>query len=149
MTTALAVLGLGASIFEWFQRPAPSSRAAGLLATPVRVNTRAALLTATLIAVGTPDVAPVGIVAGHSTATQLPFHGGKITSDMTHYQGLNEIIPKSPAAILELGFLGSDHDLLKNHRELLAQGVAPGIRDFLHGDECQSRKPFALNYWLG
>lgn len=137
MTTALAVLGLGASIFEWFQRPAPSSRAAGLLATPFRVNTRAASPTATLIAVGTPDVPPVGIVAEHSTATQLPFHGGSITSDMTRYQGLNEISPKYPAVIFELGFLGSDHDLLKNHRDVLAQGVAAGISDFLHGDECQ------------
>lgn len=73
----------------------------------------------------------------YGAATQLPFHSGSITVDMTQYHGLNEISPTSPAAIIELGFLGSDHDLLKNHRDVLAQGVAGAIRDFLRGDECK------------
>lgn len=72
----------------------------------------------------------------YAAATQLPFHAGSITVDMTHYHGLEEISPQTPGAIIELGFLGSDHDLLKNHRDVLAVGVADGIDRFLQDDQC-------------
>jgi len=77
------------------------------------------------------------ISATYAAATQLPFHEGSITRDMTHYHGLNEINPQTPAAIIELGFLGSDKDLLKNCRDLLAIGIADGIDRFLQGNACQ------------
>ncbi len=76
------------------------------------------------------------ISLAYANATNLPFHAGSITTDMTHYHGLEEINPQSPGAIIELGFLGSNHDLLKNHRDVLAQGVANGIDDFLKGEDC-------------
>lgn len=77
------------------------------------------------------------VSTAYAAATQLPFHAGSITTDMTHYHGLEEIDPQSPGAIIELGFLGSNHDLLKNHRDILALGVADGIDMFLHGSACQ------------
>jgi N-acetylmuramoyl-L-alanine amidase len=73
----------------------------------------------------------------YASATQLPFHAGSITTDMTHYHGLNEIDAKSPGAIIELGFLGSDKDLLKNKRDLLALGIVDGMELFLKGNGCQ------------
>ncbi len=72
----------------------------------------------------------------YSTATQLPFHAGSITTDMTHYHGLEEIDPKVPGAIIELGFMGSDHAVL-NKRETLALGLADGVDGFLKGSPCQ------------
>lgn len=77
------------------------------------------------------------VSADYAAATQLPFHAGSITNDMTHYHGLQEIDPQSPGAIIELGFLGSDHEILKNRRDLLAQGVVDSIDNFLHGNTCQ------------
>ncbi|MBI4786543.1 MAG: N-acetylmuramoyl-L-alanine amidase [Chloroflexi bacterium] len=77
------------------------------------------------------------VSVAYAAATLLPFHAGSITNDMTQYHGLNEIDPKSPAAILELGFLGSEYDLLKNKRNLLAEGVANGVDDFMQGNACK------------
>jgi N-acetylmuramoyl-L-alanine amidase len=73
----------------------------------------------------------------YAASTLLPFHAGSVTNDMTQYHGLNEIDAKSPGAIIELGFLGSEHDLLQNRRSLLAEGVANGIDDFMHGNQCK------------
>jgi N-acetylmuramoyl-L-alanine amidase len=76
------------------------------------------------------------ISLSYAAASELPFHAGSITTDMTHYHGLEEISPQSPGAIIELGFLGSNHDLLQNHRDILAQGVADGIDRYLQNDNC-------------
>jgi N-acetylmuramoyl-L-alanine amidase len=73
----------------------------------------------------------------YGVATQLPFHAGSITTDMTRYHGLEEIAPNSPGAILELGFLGSDKDVLVNRRDLIALGIMDGIDSFLKGNGCQ------------
>lgn len=77
------------------------------------------------------------VSAAYAAATQLPFHAGSITTDMTHYHALEEINPNTPAGIIELGFLGSDKDLLKNKRDILAMGVADGIDEFVRGGQCQ------------
>jgi len=77
------------------------------------------------------------VSSAYAAATQLPFHEGSITRDMTHYHGLNEISAQSPAAIIELGFLGSDHDILKNRRDVLALGIVDGVDSFLRGMVCQ------------
>lgn len=76
------------------------------------------------------------VTADYAAATQLPFHSGSITADMTEYHALNEIDPKTPAAIIELGFLGSEHTLLKSKRDLVASGVANGVDNFMRGDQC-------------
>lgn len=77
------------------------------------------------------------VTAEYAAATQLPFHSGSITADMTEYHALNAIDPKTPAAIIELGFLGSEHTLLKNRRDIVASGVANGVDDFMRGDQCK------------
>ncbi len=81
------------------------------------------------------------VSTAYAAATLLPFHAGSITSDMTQYHGLNEINPRAPGAIIELGFLGSQHDLLKNRRAMLGDAIAAGLNDFLRGDPC--KKPDA------
>jgi N-acetylmuramoyl-L-alanine amidase len=63
----------------------------------------------------------------YADRTGLSFHAGSITFDMTQYHGFNEIDANTPAAIIELGFLNLDRDMLTNHPDLVAQGVAEGI----------------------
>jgi N-acetylmuramoyl-L-alanine amidase len=77
------------------------------------------------------------MTSAYAAVTHLPFHSNSITSDMTLYHGLNEINSKTPGAIIELGFLGSEYNLLKNRRDLLAAGVADGLIAFLRGDPCE------------
>lgn len=77
------------------------------------------------------------VSAAYGAATQLAWHEGSITRDMTQYHGLMEINPESPGAILELGFLGSDKAILKNRRDAMALAVADGISAFMRGDGCQ------------
>ena len=77
------------------------------------------------------------VSATYAAATKLPFHEGSITRDMTHYHGLNKINPSTPAAIIELGFLGGDHDLLKFQRDILSEGIVSGIESFLNRNACR------------
>lgn len=77
------------------------------------------------------------VSAAYGAATKLEWHEGSITRDMTHYHGLMEIHPESPGAIIELGFLGSDKDTLKNRRDAMALAIADGLVAFLRGDACR------------
>jgi N-acetylmuramoyl-L-alanine amidase len=65
-----------------------------------------------------------------------PFNANTITRDMTEYHAFREIDPSTPAAIIELGFLGQDHDFLKYHQSEMARGLAVGLDDFLKGRAC-------------
>lgn len=77
------------------------------------------------------------ISSSYAAASGLPFHEGSITMDMTHYHGLMKIHPQSPGAIIELGFMGSDRNVLVNQREQLALGIANGIERFLQASLCK------------
>ncbi len=54
-----------------------------------------------------------------------------VTIDMTDYHAFREIHPQTPAAILELGFMLADRDLLTNQAERLAQGIVQGVLCFV------------------
>lgn len=69
----------------------------------------------------------------YAAATGLSENVDTITEDMTEYHAFRRIDPQTPAAILELGFLGGDNDLLANQQELPAKGVADGVLCFLDG----------------
>lgn len=77
------------------------------------------------------------VSSSYAAASRLPFHEWSITNDMKHYHGLMKIHPRSPGAIIELGFMGSDRDVLMNQREQLALGIANGIERFLQGSPCK------------
>lgn len=77
------------------------------------------------------------VSSSYAAASQLPFHEGSITNDMKHYHGLMKIHPQSPGAIIELGFMGSDREVLVNQRKQLALGIAHGIERFLQGSLCK------------
>jgi N-acetylmuramoyl-L-alanine amidase len=67
----------------------------------------------------------------YEAASGLPRHPSTITKDMTRYHAFRKLAPFTPAAIIELGFLGTDRSLLVEQPQRLADGVAAGILCFL------------------
>jgi N-acetylmuramoyl-L-alanine amidase len=74
------------------------------------------------------------LVREYGEATGLRFHRDSITFDMTAYHAFKEIDPETPGAIIELGFMAADRELLTDHSYEVAQGVARGIACFLEGE---------------
>ena len=60
----------------------------------------------------------------------LSRHAGT-TVDMTDYHAFREIHPQTPAAILELGFMYSDRDLLTGQPDLLSRAILEGVLCFV------------------
>lgn len=54
-----------------------------------------------------------------------------LTVDMTDYHTFREIHPLTPAAIIELGFMLADRELLTEQPELLSQALTNGVICFL------------------
>ncbi len=73
------------------------------------------------------------IDTNYAAATGLTKHGDTITHNMTEYHAFRKVSPTTPAAILELGFLGGDQELLTTNSDRAARGVAESIRCFLDG----------------
>lgn len=71
----------------------------------------------------------------YPAATALPHHPNTVTHNMTEYHAFGTIAPTTPAAILELGFLGGDRALLEGRSDLVAQGVADSLFCFLRGED--------------
>jgi N-acetylmuramoyl-L-alanine amidase len=67
----------------------------------------------------------------YEAATGLPRHPETITRDMTRYHAFREISIRTPAAIIEIGFLGTDRELLTKSSERVAAGIVAGIQCFL------------------
>lgn len=74
------------------------------------------------------------LASRYQARTGLPFHSGSVTPDMTQYHTFYEIDPGTPGAIIEIGFLLADRDLLLNRQDLVAQGIVEGIVCFLEGE---------------
>ncbi len=54
-----------------------------------------------------------------------------LTIDMTDYHTFREIHPLTPAAIIELGFMKDDREILTTRQDGMAQGITEGILCFL------------------
>ena len=61
------------------------------------------------------------------------FHPDTITFDMTEYHAFKEIDSQTPGAIIELGFMDADRELLTNNTARLAEALVQGILCFLEG----------------
>lgn len=68
--------------------------------------------------------------------TNLPYHPGSITPDMTDYHAFREIDPSTTGAIIETGFLSNpvDYELLTLHPDIVATGVVNGILCYLNNE---------------
>ena len=67
----------------------------------------------------------------YAASTQLPYHANTITPDMTDYHAFREIAPGTQAAIIEIGFMFLDRDLLTTNTDPVVNGISDGIRCFL------------------
>ena len=74
------------------------------------------------------------LVKEYGQATGLEFHTNTVTYDMVGYHAFHEIDPQTPGAIIELGFMDADRELLTEHSYELARAVARGIACFLEGE---------------
>jgi N-acetylmuramoyl-L-alanine amidase len=69
----------------------------------------------------------------YAEVTGLPFDPFTITYDMRRYHAYYEIDPSTPAAIIEVGFMLDDRELLTEHSEVVAQGIVEGLVCFVEG----------------
>ncbi len=74
------------------------------------------------------------LVNRYQQTTDLTYHAGSITADMTQYHAFSEIDPNTITAIIETGFLNLDRDILTNETERVAQGVTQGILCFVNNE---------------
>jgi N-acetylmuramoyl-L-alanine amidase len=77
----------------------------------------------------------------YEEATGLERHYSTITENMTNYHAFREISLETPAAIIELGFLNADRELLTQEPQRAAQGVADGILCFLTSPTAATATP--------
>jgi N-acetylmuramoyl-L-alanine amidase len=70
----------------------------------------------------------------YKQATGLQFHRTTVTHNMKEYHAFREIDPKTPGAIIELGFMYKDRNVLTRRKDDVAQGVASGLLCFLRGE---------------
>lgn len=70
----------------------------------------------------------------YAQATGMKLHNS-ITADMTSYHAFDEIDPETTAAIIEVGFLNLDREILTRHPDRVAQGVIDGILCYLNNEE--------------
>ena len=70
----------------------------------------------------------------YGAVTGLTHHAGSVTENMTDYHAFSAIDPSTPAAIIETGFLNLDRDILVNHPDKVADGVAAGVLCFVRNE---------------
>lgn len=70
----------------------------------------------------------------YAQATGLKFHSGSITSDMSQYHAFSEINTTTPAAIIEIGFMNLDYELLTQHQDVIARGITDGILCYVRNE---------------
>lgn len=63
----------------------------------------------------------------YQNVTGLSLHQNTITSDMTYYHAFEEIDERTPAVIIEAGFMNLDRLMLTEQQDLVAQGITEGI----------------------
>ena len=70
------------------------------------------------------------VASYYGDVTQLTRRTG-LTRDMTDYHIFREISPSTPGAIIEVGFLSYDRELLTQRPDMLANGITTGVMCFL------------------
>ena len=65
--------------------------------------------------------------------TGLARHEDSITPHMRQYHAFRKIAPDTPGAIIEMGFMLDDRNILLYEQEKVARGIASGVICFLEG----------------
>ena len=77
------------------------------------------------------------LVDRYQRVTNMTFHSGSITTDMTQYHTFSEIAPATIAAIIETGFLNLDRDFLTQNTDKVAEGIVQGILCFINNENVE------------
>ena len=67
--------------------------------------------------------------------TGLNFHAGSVTEDMRSYHAFDEIHNQTTAAIIEVGFMNLDRQLLTQNPDLVAEGITQGILCYIRNED--------------
>ena len=70
----------------------------------------------------------------YAERTGLPFDANTITYDMTRYHAYYEIDRNTPAAVIEIGFLLDDREILTQRPDVVASGIVDGLVCFIEGE---------------
>ncbi len=70
-----------------------------------------------------------------TSVTHLRKTSGSVTADMTNYHAFNEINSDTPAVIIEIGFMNLDREILTQHQDVIANGIASGILCFVRNED--------------
>jgi N-acetylmuramoyl-L-alanine amidase len=81
------------------------------------------------------------LTSRYAETTGLKFHANTITNDMTSYHAFDEIHNQTTAAIIETGFLNLDRQILTEHTDVVADGVAKGILCFIRNEDLNKPAP--------
>lgn len=71
----------------------------------------------------------------YGQVTGLRFHSGSVSAHMTSYHAFDEINPDTAAAIMEIGFLNLDKQILTQQPDLLADGIAQGVLCYIYNED--------------
>lgn len=71
------------------------------------------------------------LVMHYGEQTGMFYHENSVTPHMSRYHAFYEISGWTPGAIIETGFMLRDREMLTNHPELVARGIADGIICFV------------------
>jgi len=74
------------------------------------------------------------LIDRYRRVTGLDFHFNTITDDMTQYHAFEEINSNTPAAIIEVGFMNLDREILTKQPDLVAEGNVQGILCYLRNE---------------
>src|SRR3990170_393342 len=70
----------------------------------------------------------------YAAATEMRFHAGSVTRDMTEYHTFNEVHSETPAVIIEVGFLFMDRDFMTRNPDRAARGIVDGVLCFINNE---------------
>jgi N-acetylmuramoyl-L-alanine amidase len=70
----------------------------------------------------------------YAARTGMYFHANSITYDMTRYHNFYEVDGRTPAAIIEIGFMRNDRAMLTQKTDVVAQSIADGLVCFIEGE---------------
>lgn len=76
----------------------------------------------------------------YGAITGLPYHAGSVTPDMTYYHAFSEVDSRTPAAIIEAGFMYLDFQFITEETDRVAEGIVAGILCFLDQDISQANQ---------
>ncbi len=73
------------------------------------------------------------LVNRYAETTGMSFHPS-VTFDMTQYHNFAELAPGTPGAIIETGFMYLDREMLTQHQDVIALGIARGLLCYLRNE---------------